>query len=76
MLIEKLQHVRDVIDKPMLITKGVAYAKCKQKFQDAKGDTAPPKKFFCADFPEARNYQECMQKKKKVEECRRNPSMC
>jgi hypothetical protein len=58
--------------------KGVAYAKCKQKFGEATGNTAPPppKKFFCADFPEALNYQECMQKKKKVEECQRNPGMC
>ena len=71
--------------------KGVAYAKCKQKFGEATGNTAPPppkkfgeatgntappppKKFFCAQFPEALNYQECMKKIKKAKECRRNPT--
>ena len=34
----------------------------------------PPKKFFCAQFPEALNYQECMKKIKKAKECRRNPT--
>ena len=57
--------------------KGVAYAKCKQKFGEAKGNTAPtPKKFFCAQFPEALNYQECTQKIRKAKDCKRNPSMC
>ena len=44
----------------------------------AQGNTTPPppKKFFCAQFPEALNYQECMKKIKKAKECRRNPSMC
>jgi len=84
--------------------KGVAYAKCKQKFGEARGNTAPPppkkfgeatgntappppkkfgeatgntappppKKFFCAQFPEALNYQECMKKIQiKVMECKR-----
>jgi hypothetical protein len=32
----------------------------------------PPKKFFCAQFPEALNYQECTQKIK-AKRCREDP---
>ena len=42
----------------------------------AQGNTTPPppKKFFCAAFPEARNYQECADKK--MEACTRHISLC